>query len=318
MVLTNLSLGESRRVYVHHDIALISASSVKEALSHQGFPTLVVEDGSAQVAARKIAESTESSPWTPSPAGSAYVESTLVIADLWSNEQAHAIRKVFEQRFLVDRHVSKEEDKAIRAVHIHTASHTCKVEHNPTKVSIAAICDSLINSGFQSTIATDGAAEGLVLPQHLPEDQNTAPTGSCPKQRTSLVLPQAQLLRVNVIFSGIFWVFALFSAVAGWHSFEYCGLLAVVFGLPHVAVKAWRTILRSQFDSNCMMVTAALGALALGEFEEAASVSFLFSISEYLEARASEKARKAISDIVQLRPERKYTAQQFQSRESAG
>ena len=51
------------------------------------------------------------------------------------------------------------------------------------------------------------------------------------------------------------------------------------------------------------MVTAALGALALGEYDEAASVSFLFAVSEFLESRASYKARKALSEICALRPD---------------
>jgi Zn2+/Cd2+-exporting ATPase len=85
--------------------------------------------------------------------------------------------------------------------------------------------------------------------------------------------------------------------------FEYFGLLSVFFGLPPVARKAWRTMSRRQFDSNCMMVTAALGALLLHEFDEAASVAFLFSVSEFLEARSTSKARKALEGIVQLRPD---------------
>ena len=52
-----------------------------------------------------------------------------------------------------------------------------------------------------------------------------------------------------------------------------------------------------------MMVTAALGALVLGEYDEAASVAFLFAVSEYLEGRASRKARKALSEICALRPD---------------
>ncbi len=51
------------------------------------------------------------------------------------------------------------------------------------------------------------------------------------------------------------------------------------------------------------MVTASLGALILGEFDEAASVAFLFAVSEFLEARATMKARKALSAICALRPD---------------
>jgi len=41
----------------------------------------------------------------------------------------------------------------------------------------------------------------------------------------------------------------------------------------------------------------------LGEYDEAASVSFLFAVSEFLEARASTKARKALGEICALRPD---------------
>ena len=76
-----------------------------------------------------------------------------------------------------------------------------------------------------------------------------------------------------------------------------------MFGLPPIVAKAFRTLRRCQFDANCMMVTAAVGALTVGEFDEAASVSFLFAISEYLEARATLKARKALKAICNLRPD---------------
>jgi Cd2+/Zn2+-exporting ATPase len=52
-----------------------------------------------------------------------------------------------------------------------------------------------------------------------------------------------------------------------------------------------------------MMVIAAFGALALGEYDEAASVSCLFSISERLETQATGKARRALEEIVSLRPD---------------
>lgn len=52
-----------------------------------------------------------------------------------------------------------------------------------------------------------------------------------------------------------------------------------------------------------MMITAALGALCLQEFDEAASVSFLFALSEWLEAKATYRARVALNTIVNMRPE---------------
>jgi Zn2+/Cd2+-exporting ATPase len=85
---------------------------------------------------------------------------------------------------------------------------------------------------------------------------------------------------------------------------EYAGLVSVAFGLPHIAVKAFRTMTRFQFDANCLMLFATLGAIALKDFVEAAAVAFLFSLSEWLEVRATSRAREALSSIVNLRPEK--------------
>ena len=82
------------------------------------------------------------------------------------------------------------------------------------------------------------------------------------------------------------------------------GLLSVLFGLPTIALKALRTMRRFQLDANCLMLFASIGALALQEYSEAAALVFLFSISEWLEVRATSRARRALSAIVQLRPDR--------------
>jgi Zn2+/Cd2+-exporting ATPase len=84
---------------------------------------------------------------------------------------------------------------------------------------------------------------------------------------------------------------------------NYVALLSVAFGLPPIAVKAIRQLRRCQFDANCLMFFAAIGAVGLTEFTEAAAVTFLFAISEWLEMRATARARKALSAIVRLRPD---------------
>jgi Zn2+/Cd2+-exporting ATPase len=105
------------------------------------------------------------------------------------------------------------------------------------------------------------------------------------------------------VLLGVFWVITMFSYIQNLQFLQFAGFGSVLFGLPPVAVKAWRTVRRYEFDANCMMLTAAIGALCLGELDEAASVSFLFAVSEFLEARASYKARMALQAICQLQPE---------------
>ena len=52
------------------------------------------------------------------------------------------------------------------------------------------------------------------------------------------------------------------------------------------------------------MLFATLGALGLQDYTKAAAVTFIFSISEWLESLAAKQARNALSAIVKLRPER--------------
>ena len=61
--------------------------------------------------------------------------------------------------------------------------------------------------------------------------------------------------------------------------------------------------LRSRtLDINALMVIAVIGALALNQWQEAASVVFLFALAQWLEARTLERARLAIGALVDLSP----------------
>jgi len=55
-------------------------------------------------------------------------------------------------------------------------------------------------------------------------------------------------------------------------------------------------------DINVLMVLAVVGALALGDWLEAASVVFLFALAQWLEARTLERARQAIRALLDLSP----------------
>jgi Cd2+/Zn2+-exporting ATPase len=210
----------------------------------------------------------------------------------------------------------------IRAIHPHKNSQTVKIEHNPVLLSMEDFVKALQSSDYELdvSIVTDGNVEQLLLPA-INEEEEKAVAAATAAYEMSGTLPW------NVIGSGIFWGLSLLSYIGRaqednqgfvndtvvlqpeshdhgfFFYFEYFGILAVVLGLPPVAKKAWRTVLRKEFDSNCMMVTAALGALLLGEWDEAASVAFLFSVSEYLERYATARARRALTGIASLQPD---------------
>ncbi len=73
-------------------------------------------------------------------------------------------------------------------------------------------------------------------------------------------------------------------------------------GVRFVIRKAWFSLVRLQPDMNLLMAVAILGAIALGDWFEAASVAFLFALSLALEAWSIGRARRAVAALLDLSP----------------
>jgi Cd2+/Zn2+-exporting ATPase len=78
--------------------------------------------------------------------------------------------------------------------------------------------------------------------------------------------------------------------------------IAILLGVWLVAPKAWSSARRLSPDMNLLMVVAVAGAIGLGEFFEAATVAFFFSLSLYLESWSVGRARNAVSALLDLAP----------------
>ena len=57
-----------------------------------------------------------------------------------------------------------------------------------------------------------------------------------------------------------------------------------------------------EFNINLLMTIAAIGALILGEYLEAALVIFLFAIGEALEGYTADRARDSLRSLIALKP----------------
>jgi Cd2+/Zn2+-exporting ATPase len=78
--------------------------------------------------------------------------------------------------------------------------------------------------------------------------------------------------------------------------------LGIAAGAPLTARKAWRAVRVRSLDINVLMLVAASGAVALGEWSEAAAVVFMFAVAQALEARTLERARMAVRALMDLTP----------------
>ena len=83
------------------------------------------------------------------------------------------------------------------------------------------------------------------------------------------------------------------------------GLLlgAILGGGWKIGLKAFKALRSATLDMNVLMSVAVVGALAIDRWAEGATVIVLFSIALMLETYSTARTRRAISSMLQLRPE---------------
>lgn len=80
-------------------------------------------------------------------------------------------------------------------------------------------------------------------------------------------------------------------------------VLAIVTGGVQTAKKGWIAIKTFTLNINFLMMVAVIGAVAIGEWPEAAMVTFLFALAELIEAYSLDRARNAIRNLMEMTPE---------------
>ncbi|QDK40910.1 cadmium-translocating P-type ATPase [Bacteriovorax stolpii] len=81
-------------------------------------------------------------------------------------------------------------------------------------------------------------------------------------------------------------------------------LVSILLSGSLVFPKAWSSLKRRYLDMNVLMTIAAIGAIAIKEYSEAAAVVFLFALSELLESLSVQRARRAIQELLKIAPQK--------------
>lgn len=144
------------------------------------------------------------------------------------------------------------------------------------------IRDAIGSLGMQAELIEEGAGPAAV----------TTPAPS--KHWWPLALSGAAALGAEVVHFaalGPTWVVALLALV----SILSCGL--------GTYKKGWIALKNFNLNINALMSIAVTGAVFIGQWPEAAMVMFLFTLAELIEAKSLDRARNAISGLMQLTPE---------------
>ena len=152
------------------------------------------------------------------------------------------------------------------------------VKYDAAKLSASAIAGAVADTGLRAW---------------LEHEEPIAGNDSASRRRTVLVwtsgLALAAGLALHAASSGVL----IERSVLG---------IAIIAGALLTVRKAFVALRMRLLDINVLMLVAAVGAVALGQWSEAASVVFLFALAQTLEARTLERARNAVRALLDLAP----------------
>ncbi|KAI3447316.1 hypothetical protein Pfo_003981 [Paulownia fortunei] len=84
---------------------------------------------------------------------------------------------------------------------------------------------------------------------------------------------------------------------------------AIAAGIPPIILKAVAAVRNLRLDINILVLITVSGSIALHDYWEAGTIVFLFTISEWLESRASHKATAVMSSLISVVPQRAVLAE---------
>ncbi|WP_313696102.1 heavy metal translocating P-type ATPase [Halorarum halobium] len=99
---------------------------------------------------------------------------------------------------------------------------------------------------------------------------------------------------------------------AGWSLGHFTGfntasagilILAAIIGGYDIAKTAYYEVTNRTLGIKTLVTLAAIGAIVIGEYWEAAAVVFLFSLGSYLEGRTMRKTRTALQELLEMTPD---------------
>ncbi len=156
-----------------------------------------------------------------------------------------------------------------------------RVAYDAAVTTTGAIAEAVAEVGMRAWVDRDGHAAAAAA---------AARDGSARREAALLGIAAAALVL------GFLLEFA--AVPEGWTI--ACMALAVVAGGLTTVRRAVLSVKHRTLDMYVLMVVAVIGAALIGEWFEAATVVVLFSLAQALERRSMDRARRAISTLLNV------------------
>lgn len=185
--------------------------------------------------------------------------------------------------------------QGLRGLRFYLGTRELHVEAAPG--SLPAVEASLRAAGFAPA---DGAA-GACAHGHAHDHEHGRHPGAIGWGRALLAPGLPRIVAALVLAAAAELTHAL--APAAWAP-AGLGLAVLAVALSGLATygKGLRALRRGRLNISALMTVAVTGALLIGQWPEAAMVMALYALAEHLEARAVDRARGAIGDLLRMAP----------------
>ena len=198
-----------------------------------------------------------------------HAESTFRIEGLCCHEEAATLEK----------HLARL--RGVERLTTDVVGQRMRVAYDAAVTTTGAISEAVAEVGMRAWVDRDGHAAAAA-----------ARDGSGSARR------QAWLLGIAAAALGLGFVLEFAAAPEGWTI--ACMALAVVAGGLTTVRRAVVAVKHRTLDMYVLMVVAVIGAALIGEWFEAATVVVLFSVAQALERRSMDRARRAISTLLNV------------------
>jgi Cd2+/Zn2+-exporting ATPase len=153
-----------------------------------------------------------------------------------------------------------------------------RIKYDAAKLSAALIAEAVAQTGMRAWL----------------EHEEPAPVAASAAWRQRLLALSGAAFAAGLLLQQM----EVPPRLSSWAPFLVSIVLGAVFTVRRAVASARAGVL----DINVLMVIAVAGAIALGEWSEAASVVVLFALAQLLETRAMDRARGAIRALMDLAP----------------
>ena len=194
--------------------------------------------------------------------------------------------------------------RGVSSARIGAADGRLEVQYDPAQVGEKEVEKRIYSLGYRVRVSETPFSDVGGRPEVEIDPERHAHSF---REESASGLRRLLTARWQWMFTGASGVFTIAGAAGTWAGLNtsiVVGLYvaAIALGGWNIARKGFHALRTFSLDMNFLMTVAVMGAAAIGEWLEGATVIFLFSVAELLESAATGKARRAIRSLMKLSP----------------